>query len=52
VLVVSAYFKAAIWQWFIVLVYAAMLVATVVSGVTATRRSSWRELKSKKSPLL
>jgi len=46
VLVVSAYFKAAIWQWFVVFVYAVMLVATVVSGVTATRRSSWQKLKT------
>ena len=52
VLIIAAHFKAAIWQWFDVFVYAVMLVSTVVSGVTATRRSSWQELKSKKSPSL
>jgi CDP-diacylglycerol--glycerol-3-phosphate 3-phosphatidyltransferase len=48
VLITAAHFSSPAWQWFIVLVYTVMITATIVSGVTATRRSSWQQLKERK----
>jgi CDP-diacylglycerol--glycerol-3-phosphate 3-phosphatidyltransferase len=50
VLIITAHFPSPNWQWFIVFVYMVMIAVTVISGVTATRRSGWRQLKEQKPP--
>ena len=52
VVIKMAHVQQAAWgYWFTTIVYAAMLIATVVSGLRATRRGSWKQLKEKESPL-
>ena len=47
VLIKAAHVPAAAWaSWFTIVVFAAMVVITVVSGVRATRRSSWQQLRA------
>jgi len=47
VLIKMAHFPRAEWaSWFTLVVYAVMVVVTVVSGALATRRPSWRQLKA------
>jgi CDP-diacylglycerol---glycerol-3-phosphate 3-phosphatidyltransferase len=48
VVVMMAHFREEKWHWFTILVYTVMLAATVVSGVTATRRDGWQRLKEQK----
>jgi CDP-diacylglycerol--glycerol-3-phosphate 3-phosphatidyltransferase len=46
VVIKMAYVKTAAWgNWFTTIVFAAMLIATVISGIKATKRTSWKELK-------
>jgi CDP-diacylglycerol--glycerol-3-phosphate 3-phosphatidyltransferase len=49
VLVKMAHVEAAWGDWFTAATYAVMVSATAVSGVLATRRSSWRQLKTKEA---
>lgn len=47
VLIKVAHVPTAGWgDWFTSIVFTVMIVATVVSGVLATRRSSWQQLKT------
>ena len=48
VLVVEAHFTSAFFDWFIVFVYLVMIISTVASGITATRRKGWQELRGLK----
>jgi CDP-diacylglycerol--glycerol-3-phosphate 3-phosphatidyltransferase len=51
VLIESAHFSSPPrpWaEWFLVFIYVVMIASTVISGVTATRRSSWQKLKQQK----
>jgi CDP-diacylglycerol---glycerol-3-phosphate 3-phosphatidyltransferase len=46
VLVKMAHLSAASWaDWLTSVIFAVMIVATVVSGILATRRSSWQQAK-------
>ncbi len=48
VMIKAAHVPTATWgHWFTVVVFVLMLVVTVVSGITATRRSSWQQLAGK-----
>ncbi len=50
VVIKMAHVQQAMWgNWFTTIVYAVMLIATVVSGLRATRRTSWRQFKEKHS---
>jgi CDP-diacylglycerol--glycerol-3-phosphate 3-phosphatidyltransferase len=46
VLIKIAHVKGAWGDWFTAAIYAVMVGATAVSGVLATRRKSWRQLKT------
>jgi CDP-diacylglycerol--glycerol-3-phosphate 3-phosphatidyltransferase len=47
VLVKMAHVPTAVWgDWLMIALFAVMICATVVSGVLATRRSSWQQLKA------
>ncbi len=49
VLIKIAYFQTAAWaDWFTIVVYAIMIASTVISGITATRRKGWQELRNLK----
>jgi CDP-diacylglycerol--glycerol-3-phosphate 3-phosphatidyltransferase len=49
VLVKMAHFQTAAWaDWFTIAVYAIMIASTIISGITATRRKSWQELRGLK----
>jgi len=48
VVIKMAYVQTAAWgNWFTTIVFAAMLIATVISGIKATKRTSWKQLKKK-----
>ena len=49
VLIKMAHVRAAWGDWFTTLTFAVMVVTTAVSGLLATRRSSWRQLKTEKA---
>lgn len=48
VLVAEVHFKGRLFEWIIVFVYIVMITSTVISGVTATRRKGWQELRGLK----
>jgi len=49
VVIKMAHVQTAAWgYWFAMVAYAVMIIATVISGFTATRRASWKELKKQK----
>lgn len=53
IVIKMAHVQDAVWgSWFTTIVYAVMLIATVVSGVRATQRGSWKELKEREKILL
>jgi CDP-diacylglycerol--glycerol-3-phosphate 3-phosphatidyltransferase len=46
VVIKMAHVQTATWgYWFTTIAYAVMIIATVISGLTATRRASWQEAK-------
>ncbi len=50
VVIKMAHVQQAMWgNWFTTIVYAVMLIATIISGLLATRRTSWKQLKEKHS---
>ena len=49
VVIKMAHVQTAAWgYWFATVAYAVMIIATVISGFTATRRAGWKELKKQK----
>lgn len=53
IVIKMAHVQDAVWgSWFTTIVYAVMLIATIISGLRATQRGSWKELKAReKNPL-
>jgi len=50
VVIKMAHVQQAMWgNWFTTIVYAVMLITTVVSGLRATQRTSWKQLIEKQS---
>jgi hypothetical protein len=50
VLIKTAHVPDAAWgHWFTAIVFAVMVVATVASGILATRRPSWKQFKGEAS---
>jgi len=49
VIIKMAHVQTAAWgYWFATVAYAVMIISTVISGFTATRRAGWKELKKQK----